>query len=52
MAQPYLKPVIKTLQILGKEHGTQEAQASLSSYSYQPRQSVKRQESRPALTRA
>jgi hypothetical protein len=28
MAQPYFDPVIETLQILGKEHGTQEAQPS------------------------
>ena len=28
MAQLYFDPVIKTLQILGKEHGTQEAQPS------------------------
>jgi hypothetical protein len=26
MAQPYFELVIKTLRILGKEHGTQEAQ--------------------------
>lgn len=27
-AQPYFDPVIETLQILGKEHGTREAQPS------------------------